>query len=123
MDELLERSAAAYAASTRAELAALTGDLPGRTGEPEQPQRRGWRDPAWRLHLTLAVLVNAAVTGLWLLTRDPTPLPTDEGAGYWWPFWLSDPGGAGRRRSRPPPRPRPTTLTPRPTLPSAPSTR
>jgi DNA-binding CsgD family transcriptional regulator len=35
------------------------------------------------------VLVNAAVTGLWLVTRDPTPGPTDEGAGYWWPLWLA----------------------------------
>jgi Domain of unknown function (DUF1707) len=40
MDELLERSAAAYAARTRAELAALTGDLPGRAGEAEQPRRK-----------------------------------------------------------------------------------
>jgi DNA-binding CsgD family transcriptional regulator len=89
MDELLERSAAAYAARTHAELAALTGDLPEESGAAEQPQKRGWRDPAWRLHLTLAVLVNAAVTGLWLVTRDPTPSPTDEGTGYWWPLWLA----------------------------------
>lgn len=40
MDELLERSSAAYAARTRAELAALTGDLPagpGETGGPAGP--------------------------------------------------------------------------------------
>src|SRR5215207_5197462 len=89
MDELLERSAAAYAARTRAELAVLTGDLPDETGEADEPQKRHWRDPAWRLHLTLTVLVNAAVTGLWLVTRDRTPTPTDEGAGYWWPLWLA----------------------------------
>jgi DNA-binding CsgD family transcriptional regulator len=92
MDELLERSAAAYTARTRAELAALTGDLPGETSEADEvgePPKRGWRDPAWRLHLTLTVLVNAAVTGLWLVTRDRTPTPTDEGAGYWWPLWLA----------------------------------
>ena len=88
MDELLERSAAAYAARTRAELAALTGDLPDQTGTADEPQKRGWRDPAWRLHLTLTALVNAAVTGLWLVTRDRTPTPTDEGTGYWWPLWL-----------------------------------
>jgi DNA-binding CsgD family transcriptional regulator len=89
MDELLERSAAVYAARTRAELAALTGDLPDETGTADGPQKRGWRDPAWRLHVMLTVLVNAAVTGLWLVTRDRTPTPTDEGAGYWWPLWLA----------------------------------
>jgi DNA-binding CsgD family transcriptional regulator len=89
LDELLERSAAAYAARTRAELTALTGDLPGQTGATDHPRKPAWRDPAWRLHLTLALLVNAAVTGLWLVTRDPTPSPTDEGTGYWWPLWLA----------------------------------
>jgi DNA-binding CsgD family transcriptional regulator len=92
MDELLERSAAAYTARTRAELAALTGDLPEETGQAdraEEPQKRGWRDPAWRLHVSLTALVNAAITGLWLVTRDRTPTPTDEGAGYWWPLWLA----------------------------------
>jgi hypothetical protein len=95
MDELLERSATAYAASTRAELAALTSDLPDETGEVDEPQQRGWRDPAWRLHATLSVVVNAAVTGLWLVTRDPTPTPSDEGAGYWWPLWLASVVGSG----------------------------
>jgi DNA-binding CsgD family transcriptional regulator len=88
-DELLERSASAYAARSRAELAALTGDLPDETGTADGPQKRNWRDPAWRLHVTLTVLVNAAVTGLWLVTRDRTPSPTDEGVGYWWPLWLA----------------------------------
>ncbi|HEY6747174.1 MAG TPA: LuxR C-terminal-related transcriptional regulator [Mycobacteriales bacterium] len=94
-DELLERSAAAYTARTRAELASLTGDLPGETDETDQagkahePQKRGWQDPAWRLHVSLALLVNSAITGLWLVTRDRTPTSTDEGAGYWWPLWLA----------------------------------
>src|SRR5215212_8336895 len=89
MDELLERSAAAYVARTRAELAALTVDLPDETGKADEAPERGWRDPAWRLHLTLTVLINAAVTSLWLVTRDRTPTLTDEGAGYWWPLWLA----------------------------------
>jgi DNA-binding CsgD family transcriptional regulator len=89
MEELLERSAAAYVARTRAELDALAGDLPDETRDAGEAQKQGWRDQAWRLHVTLTVLVNAAVTGLWLVTRDRTPSPTDEGAGYWWPLWLA----------------------------------
>jgi hypothetical protein len=80
MEELLERSAAAYAARTRAELDALFGDLPDETRNAGEAQKQGWRDQAWRLHVTLTVLINGAVTGLWLVTRDRTPSPTDEGA-------------------------------------------
>src|SRR5215207_10021720 len=120
MDELLERSAAAYAARTRAVLAALTGDLPDETGTADEPQKRGWRDPAWRLHVTLTVLVNAAVTGLWLVTRTarqrrPTRAPATGGrCGSLSPAKAAAPltyrGGAGGRPGWPPPRPRPATL-------------
>jgi DNA-binding CsgD family transcriptional regulator len=43
-------------------------------------------DWAW---LMIAAVFTAALTGLWFLTRDPTPAPTDEGVGYWWPLWVA----------------------------------
>ena len=43
----------------------------------------------WRAHTVLAAVSSCAVTGLWWLTRDTTPIPGDEGAGYWWPLWLA----------------------------------
>jgi fatty acid desaturase len=84
LDELAERTARAQAASTRGELDALLADLPD---EEPQPSRR--TSPAWRTHAMVAALFTAALTGLWFLTRDPTPGPTDEGVGYWWPLWIA----------------------------------
>jgi DNA-binding CsgD family transcriptional regulator len=42
----------------------------------------------WRAHAVFAAVASAGLTGLWWLTRDPTPLPGDQGAGYWWPLWV-----------------------------------
>jgi hypothetical protein len=79
LDELAERTARAQAASTRGELDALLADLPD---EEPRPSRR--TSPAWRTHAMVAALFTAALTGLWFLTRDPTPGP---------PTKASDTGG------------------------------
>jgi DNA-binding CsgD family transcriptional regulator len=42
----------------------------------------------WPAHALLAAVSTGAVNGLWWVTRDPTPAPGDEGAGYWWPLWM-----------------------------------
>jgi DNA-binding CsgD family transcriptional regulator len=84
LDELLQRTAQAQTVATRAELDALLGDLPA-----DERQRAGLRDPAWRVHAVVATAFTTALTGLWLLTRDATPAPTDEGIGYWWPLWVT----------------------------------
>jgi DNA-binding CsgD family transcriptional regulator len=35
-----------------------------------------------------AAAASGGLAGLWWVTRDPTPGPGDEGAGYWWPLWI-----------------------------------
>jgi DNA-binding CsgD family transcriptional regulator len=45
--------------------------------------------PPWHIHALLALVANVGLTGLWELTRDHTPRPGDEGAGYWWPLWVA----------------------------------
>lgn len=45
-------------------------------------------DPTWRTHAMFAAVANGGLTGLWAVTRDRTPSPGDEGAGYWWPLWI-----------------------------------
>jgi DNA-binding CsgD family transcriptional regulator len=49
--------------------------------------RLGRRD--WRAHAVYAAVANAGIVGLWALTRDRTPAPGDQGAGYWWPLWTA----------------------------------
>jgi DNA-binding CsgD family transcriptional regulator len=75
------RAAAAVAARRRGELDALVADLP-------HSDRLGWRDPGLRLHAALFVAGSAALMLAWWLTRDPTPAPADEGAGYYWAVWV-----------------------------------
>ena len=72
-DEHATRSDAAAEARTREELDALLADL---------PERR--RDEALRLHAMAFAGGSAVLLAAWWLTRDDTPLPTDEGAGYYW---------------------------------------
>jgi DNA-binding CsgD family transcriptional regulator len=43
----------------------------------------------WRAHAVFAAVASGGLTGVWWLTRDRTPLPGDQGAGYWWPLWLA----------------------------------
>ena len=48
----------------------------------------GWRDRGLRTHAALFAAGSAVLVIAWLLTRDPTPGPTDEGGGYYWPVWI-----------------------------------
>ncbi|HEV3000050.1 MAG TPA: DUF1707 domain-containing protein [Solirubrobacteraceae bacterium] len=90
VEELDERLAAALAAKTRADLAALLDDLPRR------PRDRT-RERAEHVRSYLAVM--ALLVAIWALT----------GAGYFWPVWpilgwgvfvLPDALAVRRRRSR-----------------------
>jgi DNA-binding CsgD family transcriptional regulator len=44
---------------------------------------------SWRAHALFAGLATSGLTGLWAVTRDRTPIAGDEGAGYWWPLWIT----------------------------------
>jgi DNA-binding CsgD family transcriptional regulator len=111
-DEHAARCDAAGEARTREELHAVLADLP----EPR-------RDDALRVHATGFAIGSAALLATWWFTRDPTPAPTDEGAGYYWAIWLVLAWAAllalhgARARLRPAKRPaaapRLDTLTPR----------
>ncbi|HEX2084380.1 MAG TPA: DUF1707 domain-containing protein [Solirubrobacteraceae bacterium] len=70
VEELDRRVAAALAAPTRRELAALLDDLPRRPRPPTD--RRDFRE-----HLRAYVMVMALLVAIWALT----------GAGYFWPVW------------------------------------
>jgi hypothetical protein len=77
VEELDERTGAAYAAATRRQLAALLADLP-RHDLPSRVAPRPRRDagsPADHLRAYLVVMV--ALVAIWALT----------GAGYFWPVW------------------------------------
>jgi hypothetical protein len=84
-DELEERIAAATRAGSRAQLRALTFDL------PSDARARGARAMArfdaamLRLHGTAYVGVNGAMVGTWALT----------GGGDFWPAWTIVPWGIG----------------------------
>ena len=75
-DEHVTRSDAAAEARTREELDALLADLPER------------RASALRLHALGFTVGSVVLLATWWLTRDDTPLPTDEGAGYYWAVWV-----------------------------------
>ena len=70
-DELEERTARAYAATTRGDLDQLFGDLPRlRQPEEEQPRRRSLRPPSFALPILALLLVIAVVSSvhfLWLV--------------------------------------------------------
>jgi Domain of unknown function (DUF1707)/2TM domain len=73
LEELDERIERAYAARTRRELAALTGDLPRiRRPRPRREARAEFAE-----HLRTYVLVMALLVAIWALT----------GMGYFWPVW------------------------------------
>lgn len=75
--ELGERLDHAYAARTRADLAAVVDDLPAivAPGRREAARAAGRRELAG--HIRTFVLVNVLLIALWAAT----------GAGYFWPIW------------------------------------
>ena len=111
-DEHAARCDAAGEARTREELQAVLADL---------PERR--KDEALRVHVAGFAVGSVALLATWWFTRDPTPLPTDAGAGYYWALWVVLAWAAllalhaARARLRPPKKlaapPRLDTLTPR----------
>jgi DNA-binding CsgD family transcriptional regulator len=111
-EEHAARCDAAAEAGTQAELSALLADL---------PERR--RDDALRLHALGFAAGSVALLATWWFTRDSTPAPSDEGAGYYWALWVVLAWAAllalhaARTRLKPPPKPvaRPNLegLTPR----------
>jgi DUF1707 SHOCT-like domain/2TM domain len=69
LDELEERTSAALAARTLAELGPLTADLP--------PRRPRVRRPDLRPEVRAYIGVQALLVAIWALT----------GMGYFWPVW------------------------------------
>ena len=64
------------AGRAREQLHALLADLPER------------RPSVLRLHALAFAVGSTTLLAAWWLTRDDTPLPTDEGAGYYWAIWV-----------------------------------
>jgi DNA-binding CsgD family transcriptional regulator len=108
-DEHAARCDAAAEARTGADLQAVLAGL---------PERR--RDEALRVHAAGFAVGSAALLVSWWFTRDPTPAPSDEGAGYYWAVWvvlawaaLFAAHAARSRLRRPAPARRFDALTPR----------
>jgi hypothetical protein len=74
-DELEERTAAAHAARTRGDLAALEADLPGEPGPDDALERRLQRR---RERIVSAIAISAFLWVIWLVT-DP--------GGFAWPVF------------------------------------
>src|SRR4051812_1805493 len=75
-EELSERVDAAYNARTTSELEALTTDLPS-AHEPARRRRSGALTTSFRIHLSIYVVVNVMLIGIWAAS----------GGGYFWPIW------------------------------------
>src|SRR3954454_7280475 len=75
-EELAERVEAAYGVRTMSELEALTVDLPS-AAEPRRGRRRSALEASVRIHLTVYIIVNAMLIGIWAAS----------GGGYFWPVW------------------------------------
>src|SRR3954453_15365042 len=75
-DDLSERVEAAYGVRTMQELEALTADLPS-APRPGRARGRGALEASVRIHLTIYLIVNALLIGIWAAT----------GGGYFWPIW------------------------------------
>jgi hypothetical protein len=73
LDELERRIGAAYAATTRRDLVALTDDLP----RARRPRDRAAARSEFREHLGSYLRVMALLVVIWALT----------GMGYFWPVW------------------------------------
>lgn len=96
-EEAGDRIAAAHEAQTDAALRPLLADLPDSVTDPNssdqnvsgEAERVAPSVLGWRLHAMLCVTFSTGLSGVWLLTRDPAPGPTDAGVGYWWPAWVA----------------------------------
>lgn len=86
LDELAVRTEQAYAARTAEELEAVTRALPP-APRPSLLALAAARLPL-RTHLIAFLVLNAILVVAWAVTRQRNPGPTDEGAGYLWPFWI-----------------------------------
>src|SRR3954451_10930243 len=75
-DDLSERVEAAYGATTRSELAALTADLPS-AHRSRRGRRRSRLEMSVRTHLAVYLVVNVMLIGIWAAS----------GGGYFWPIW------------------------------------
>ena len=76
VEELDQRTEAAYRARTVDALEALSRDLPADSSRPPEP-RRSRIDPGLAARLAPFVLVNLMLIVIWAAT----------GAGYFWPMW------------------------------------
>jgi class 3 adenylate cyclase len=82
-EDLTERVEAAYDVRTTSELEALTADLP--VERPDKPaparprprRRRSGLETSVRIHLTIYLVVNVLLIGIWAAA----------GGGYFWPIW------------------------------------
>jgi hypothetical protein len=83
LDELDDLSGHVLAARTRRELDRALGDLP----DPASWRYRV-RHLSVQTHVLLYAAANIALLALWQATREQDRGPTDEGLGYWWPFWI-----------------------------------
>jgi class 3 adenylate cyclase len=75
-EDLSERVEAVYGVRTTQELEALTADLPD-ARQPSRGRRRGALDTSFRIHLTVYIVVNVMLIGIWAAS----------GGGYFWPVW------------------------------------
>ena len=88
IDELHERLDRLYAARTRADLDAVTVDLPRPTAEPDTGRRRqGRRFDRWAKYLR----VNAICWSIWGVGVATAPGHHVQGM---WPLWVTLPWGA-----------------------------
>ena len=83
LEELDDRSERVLVARTSGELAGAVSDL---------PDLSSWgyrlRHLSLQAHVLLYTAANVAFLVVWQATREQERGPTDEGAGYWWPFWI-----------------------------------
>ena len=86
-EDLEERSRAALAAQTPAELEEATRDLP-KLPEPPVTARVAER-VSLRTHILVYLVANALFVVLWLVTRAPDPNAPDRALSDQWPFWVA----------------------------------
>ena len=94
LDELEQRIAEVYAATSKTELQLAVRELPrapvrvkpsAAPVRPTHDQDRRNGEIALRIHLTVFLSVMALLTAIWFLTSGVT--------GYYWPIWTAMPWG------------------------------